>query len=78
MLIAYVYVQNKQVIKTIYHIVNITTTEAKLFAIRCGINQATNLQGISKIVIITDSIHSAKKIFDYSLYFFQIHMAAIL
>ena len=41
--IAYIHIQNKQVIKTIHHIVNITITEAKLFSIRCGINQATNL-----------------------------------
>ena len=75
--IAYVYVQNKHVIKTIHYIVNITTTKAELFAIRYGINQATNLQDISKIVIITDSIYSAKKIFNYLLYFFQIYIAAI-
>ena len=75
--IAHVHVQNKQVIKTIYHTVNVTTTEAEFFAIRCGFNQATNLQDISKVVIITDSIYSAKKIFDYSLHLFQIYMAAI-
>jgi len=36
--IAYVYIHNKPVIKTLYHMVNITSTEAKLFAMRCGIN----------------------------------------
>ena len=77
MSIAHVHIQNKQVIKTIHHAVNVITTEAKLFAIRCGINQATNLQGISKIIIVTDSIHSAEKIFDYSLYSCQIHTVAI-
>jgi len=54
------------------------TTEAKLFAIRCGINQATKLQGISKIIIIPDFIHLESKIFDYSLYSFQIYTATIL
>ena len=63
--ISYVYVHNKQIIKMIHHTVNVMTTEAKLFVIRCGINQATNLQGIRKIVVITDSIYSTRKVFDY-------------
>jgi len=33
--ISHVHVHNKQVIKTTHHIVNVTTTEAKLFTIRC-------------------------------------------
>lgn len=43
--------------------INITTTEAKLFAIRCG--------------IITDFIHAAKKSFDSSSHPFQIYTASI-
>jgi len=50
----------------------------KLFAIRCGINQASNQDGISKIIIITDFIHMAKKIFDSSLHLFQVHLVVIL
>jgi len=38
--------------------------EAEFFALHCGINQATCSHEISKIIIITDSIHAAKKIFD--------------
>ena len=52
-------------------------TEAELFAIRCGINQAVNLLEISKIIIIMDSIHVARFIFDFSIYFFQVHSTAI-
>jgi len=63
--------------KTIHHVINITFTKAELFAIRCGINQTTQLQGLNKIIIVTNSIHSAKKIFDYSLYSHQVHSAAI-
>jgi len=37
-LIAHIHRSNNPVIKTIHHAVNITSTEAKLFAIRCGIN----------------------------------------
>ena len=38
MSISHVHVYDKPIIKMIYHVVNITTTEAELFAIRCGIN----------------------------------------
>ena len=56
--IMHVYLYNNLVKKTIHHIVKITTTEAKLFAIRCGINQAVQIPGINCIVIIIDSIHT--------------------
>jgi len=75
--IAHIHVHNKPVIKTLHHAVNITSTKAELFTIRCGINQATDLPSIEKIIIITDSIHIAKRIFDSSSYPFQIHAVAI-
>jgi len=40
------------------------TTEAELFAIRCGINQATQIPGTSRIIIVTDTLHVARRIFD--------------
>ena len=55
-----------------------TNTEAKLFTMRYGINQATNSQEISKIIVITNSIYSAKRIFDPLLYLFQLHVTSIL
>jgi len=64
--IAHVHVHNKLIIKTLHHAVNITSTEAELFAIRCGINQAMHLQYISKIIVVTDSIYVERKIFDLS------------
>jgi len=75
--ILYIYIHNKLVIKTFHHAVNVITMEAKLFAIRCGINQATNLNSINKIIIITDSIHTMKRIFNPSSYSFQIYVASI-
>ena len=75
--ISHIYVHNKQVIKMIYYTVNVMTTEVELFTIRCNINQATNLQGIRKIVVIIDSIHSARKFFNYTSYPFQVHMVSI-
>ena len=75
--IAHTHICSKPIIKIIYHTVNITSTEAKLFAIRCSINQTINLPQISKIIVITDSIHTAKRIFDSSIYPFQTHSASI-
>ncbi len=56
----------------------ITSTEAELFAIRCSINQAMNLNNIAKIIVITDFIHTARKIFDSLAHPYQIQSAAIL
>ena len=56
--IAYIHVHDKPVIKTIHHNVNIISIEAELFAIRYSIHQATNISGVLKIVVITDSLHT--------------------
>ena len=76
--IAHLYTYNKPLTKTIHHAVFITSTEAELFAIRCDINQATNFNTIAKIIVVTDSIYAARKIFDPSVYLYQIQLAAIL
>ena len=75
--ISYIHSFDKPVIKTIHRVVNITMTEAKLFAIQCGINQAIGNSNINHIVVITNSLHAAKKIFDSSIHPYQIHSAAI-
>ena len=64
--ISHTHTHNYLIAKTVYHAVHVTSSEAKLFAIRCGINQASNQDGISNIIVITDSIHVAKKIFNSS------------
>ena len=69
---------NNPITKTIHHVVHVTSTEAELFVIRCGINQASNCHGISKIIIVTDSIYVAKKIFNSSLHPFQVYSVATL
>ena len=76
--IVYIHVHNRPVIKTLHHVVNITSTEAEFFTIRCSINQAAHLQNISKIIVVTDSIHTAKKIFDPSSNMLQKQAALIL
>ena len=75
--IAHIYVYSSPVVKTIHYTVNITLTKAKLFAMRCGINQASHLLNIKRIVIISNSIHTAKKFFDSSGHPYQIHSVAI-
>ena len=76
--IVYIHICDKPVVKTLHHAVNVTSTEAELFSIRCGINQATNIQGILKIVVITDLLYAAQKFFDSLPHPFQVHSASIL
>jgi len=76
--ISHMHIANSLLIKTLHHIVFVTSTEAELFAIRYSINQASNKKDISKIIIITDSTHVAKKIFNPSLHPFQASAVAIL
>ena len=76
--ILHVYLANHLLIKMLHHVAFITSTEAKLFTIRYGINQTCIKENISKIIVITDSIHVAKKIFDSSLHPYQGHAVAIL
>ena len=76
-LISHVYSHDRPVIKTVHHTVNIITTKAKLFMIRCRINQAIHLPNFSKILVITDSIHVARRIFDLTSHLYQAQSAAI-
>jgi len=76
--ISHVHIANCPITKTIHHAVFITSTEAELFVIRCSINQACSNKAINKIIVVTDSIHTVKKIFDSSSHPFQHHSASIL
>ena len=76
--ILHMHTYNNPITKTIHHVVHVTSTEAELFVIRCSINQASNCDSISKIIIVTDSIYVAKKIFDSSLHPFQVHSVTTL
>ena len=78
MSIAHIHTHDKPLIKTIHHAVNVTSIEVELFTIRCGINQVMCIDNISKIIIVTDSIHMVKRIFDPFVYPFQVQSAAVL
>jgi len=43
---------------------NITSTEAELFSIRCGINLAIQVPNVGQIIIITDAIPVVRCTFD--------------
>ena len=58
--ILHTHIPNRPLSKTRHHSAFVTSTEAELFAIRCGINQASSIDNISKIIVVTDSIHAAR------------------
>ena len=76
--ILHMHINNKTLIKMIHHMVHITSTKAELFAIRCSINQATNFDNVSKIIVVTNSIHVVRKFFELSVHPYQVQSAAIL
>ena len=76
--IAHIHTFDKPLTKMVHHAVHVTSTEVELFAIRCGINQSLCFSNISKIIVVTDSIHVVKKIFDPSVHPYQIQSVAIL
>ena len=77
--ISYIHIANRLLTKTVHHTLFVTSMEMELFTIRCGINQACSNEVVSKIIVITDSIHhAARKIFDSSSHPFQYHSSAIL
>ena len=76
--IAHIHIRDRPIMKTLHHTLNVMSTEAKLVAIRCSINQATNHNFISTVIIITDSIHVVRKIFNLSSHPYQKYMVSIL
>ena len=71
-LISHIHSCNHPLIKMVHHAAFVTSTEAKLFAIRCS------KENISKIIVVTNSIHVARKIFNDKSNLYQIHLTAIL
>ena len=70
MSILHIHLYDRPVIKMIHKAVNITTTKAKLFAIQCDINQVVGITNVNHIVIIMNSLHAAKRIFDSLLHLY--------
>jgi len=62
--ILHIHLFDQLVVKTLHQAVNISTMEVELFAIRCSINQAVGILNIKKIIIITNSLHTVRRIFN--------------
>jgi len=77
-LVSHIHIHDQPLVKMVHYAAFVTSIEAELFAIRCGINQTCNKANISKVIVITDSIHAAKKIFNTKSHPYQIHMSVIL
>jgi len=73
--ITHIHSHSSPIKKTLYHTVNVSTTEVKLFAIRYGINQAIQIIDAC-IIVITDSIYLAY-IFDPAIVwnFYTLYMS---
>jgi len=76
--ISHIHLANHPLIKMVHHAAFITSMEVELLTIRYGINQACIKEGVSKIIVVTDSIHAVKKIFNSKLHPYQSHTTAIL
>ena len=77
MLISHIRRNQDIIVKNVYHTINVTSTKAKLFAIRYSINCVTQIQDVKHIIIITDAIHAIKHIFDISIHPYQLYSITI-
>jgi len=76
-LISHVCLDHNILAKTIHHAINFTSTEVKLLAIRCRINQVIQVTDVTCIIIITDAIHSVRQIFDSLSHSYQLQSITI-
>jgi len=76
--ISHMHLANHLLTKTVHYAAFVTSTEAKLFMIRYGINQACIKENVSKIIVITNSIYVVKNIFNTVSHPYQSHAVAIL
>ena len=78
MSIVHVHFHSNLIKKTIHHAVNVTSPEAELFIIRCGINQTIQIPNVAHIIIITNAMHIVYCIFNSSIHPYQHQSIAIL
>jgi len=69
--ISHIHSFNNPLKRMLHYTANIMPIEAELFTIRCGINQAVQIQYASYIIVITDAIYTVKKIFNPSVHLHQ-------
>ena len=77
MSVSHIYRDQDIIIKTVYYAMNVTSTEAELFTIRCSINYVTQIQDVAYIIVITDAISATKCIFNISIHPYQLYLIVI-
>ena len=77
--ISITYIQRKQkvITKLAHHATNVNFMKAELFTIRYRINHAMQLQDISHIIVIIDTISLTKEIFDIFIHLYQLHSIVV-
>ena len=75
--ITHIYLFNSSLKKTLHYTSNVITMKAELFAIRYGINQASQIPGTSHIIIITNTLYVSQRIFNSTICLYQIQLIAI-
>jgi len=68
--VSHIYRRQDIIAKSVHYAINVTSTKAELFTIRCGINHVTQMQNITHIIIIIDAILATKCIFDMSIHLY--------
>ena len=76
--ISHIHRSQEIIAKSAHYTTNVNSTKAELFTIRCEINYAIHLQNVTHIIIITDAIPAARKIFNMSVHPYQLHSITIL
>ena len=75
--VSHIYRRQKVIYKSIHHAINITVIKAELFAIKYRINYVVQLQDVACIIIVTDIILAAKRIFNSSIHSYQLYSIVI-
>jgi len=73
----YIWRKHNIIRKAVHHAINVLYADAKLSTIRYDISQAIQLQDAIQIVIITNTILVAKRIFDSSYHSYQLYSITI-
>jgi len=68
----HVHLYSNDVKKIIHYAINVISTEAELFSIRCEINQAIQIPDATHIIVITNAIHLVQHIFDFMVHSYQL------
>ena len=76
-LVSYIWREHEIIVRTVHYTMNVLSIEAELFAIRYDISQTSQMQDVSHIVIITDTIYTTKYIFDMFIHSYQLQSIAI-